>query len=58
MVWGPDDWDAWTLSAPHEDVPPPVESALVHDLLKRIPGRRSGRSSTWRRSSGATGSPV
>lgn len=41
MVWGPDDWDAWTLSAAHDDAPPQVEATLVHDLLKRIPGRRS-----------------
>lgn len=40
MAWGPDDWDAWTVSAPDEDLPPPVETGLVHDLLKRIPGRR------------------
>jgi SAM-dependent methyltransferase len=40
MTWGPDDWDAWTVSVPDEDLPPPVETGLVHDLLRRIPGRR------------------
>lgn len=40
MAWGPDDWDAWTASSLDEDLPPPVETGLVHDLLKRIPGRR------------------
>jgi SAM-dependent methyltransferase len=40
-VWGPDDWDAWIVSARDDEGPDPVEAEFVHDLLTGIPGRRS-----------------
>lgn len=40
MVWGPDDWDAWTLQAPEDDAPPPPGDDPVREFLLAIPGRR------------------
>jgi SAM-dependent methyltransferase len=41
MVWGPDDWDAWTLTAPEDDAPPPPDEDPVREFLRAIPGRRA-----------------
>lgn len=41
MIWGPDEWDAFTIDgAADEDLPPPAGADAVVDLLRHLPGRR------------------
>ncbi len=41
MLWGPDDWDAWTLSRGTSRSAPRSGREVLRDFLLRVPGRRA-----------------
>ena len=40
MLWGPDDWDAWSSRQAPSSSPLADHEEVIHDILKKLPRRR------------------